>query len=333
VNSPILSICLPTFQRAIGLKNALDSISLLDDNVLEIVVSNNASTDDTGKIIALNEKKITTYNKNTENIGPNLNIIKVASLSRGQYFMFLSDEDMVDMSGIKALISFLKLNPTISVIYSSIFDLPSDKYYKYYYDTKIYKDSKEKIRHFLFEHAYMSGLCIKYQMVDFKKVEGFQKKHTDYPYPHQLMVLMAMTAGDCAVFNNRVINRGKDLGSDFRVLTNDKKLLPYYSPEIRAHLISYFTELVRSFFISSTDKKYAMKKIAKIASSNMLSKEFNSFGKSRIKVYTKSVKSIDGVGFFFTIYSCLYLSINHLYKFLPYQIKSSAFFTNLRKYF
>ena len=333
MNNPILSICIPTFQRAIGLKKALDSISLLEDNTLEIVVSNNASTDHTDKIISLNEKKIATYNENTENIGCNLNTIKVASLASGRYFMFLSDEDTVDMSGITALISFLKLNPTISVIYSSIFDLPSDKYYKYYYDTKIYKDSKEKIRHFLFEHAYLSGLCIKSQMVDFKKVENFQKQHTDYPYPHQLMVLMAMTTGDCAVFNNRVINRGKDLGSDYKVQTNDNKILPYYSPEIRTHLISYFTELVRSYLINATDVKYAVKKIAKIASSNMLSKEFNSFGKKQISNYTKSVKSIDGVGFFFRIYSCLYFSINHLYKLLPYSLKSSALFTNLRKYF
>ena len=69
---PIISICIPTYNRSRHLSNCLNSI-ILNKNIsnlnIQICVSDNCSTDDTEKVVRLAQREIDIeYQKNEENI-------------------------------------------------------------------------------------------------------------------------------------------------------------------------------------------------------------------------------------------------------------------------
>jgi len=113
---PLLSICIPTYSRSAYLKKCLESIfSQLDESVelnstVEVVISDNASTDNTQEIIeryVQNGSKIT-YTRNEENIGFDLNVLNVVTHATGEYCWYLGDYDMIVAGGIRLMCDKLK---------------------------------------------------------------------------------------------------------------------------------------------------------------------------------------------------------------------------------
>lgn len=105
----LLSICIPTYNRAAALKECLDSIvnsNGYDDNYVEIVVSDNMSLDDTSTIVQdyVSHYKNVTYNRNTENIGGERNFIKVLSLAKGKMLKLHNDYCYFTKNGIGDLL-------------------------------------------------------------------------------------------------------------------------------------------------------------------------------------------------------------------------------------
>ncbi len=99
-SQPFISICIPTYNRAIFLKECLNSITLqlIDTklkDIVEIVISDNNSQDNTANLIKKYQKKYKNirYYKNNKNIGPTKNAIRAASYGKGKYIWFFSDDD------------------------------------------------------------------------------------------------------------------------------------------------------------------------------------------------------------------------------------------------
>lgn len=93
---PLLSICIPTYNRSQVLYQNLTrllSLPSFDDNV-ELVISDNASTDDTKETVRelIDEypTKSISYHRNEENI-KDRNFLKALSLGNGTYLKLLND--------------------------------------------------------------------------------------------------------------------------------------------------------------------------------------------------------------------------------------------------
>ena len=95
---PKLSICIPTYNRAKTLREALDSIlpQVLERPDLEIFISDNASTDDTIKLVHEYQSlyPIIRYSRNSDNLGFDGNVIACVENSNGEYINFFSDDDI-----------------------------------------------------------------------------------------------------------------------------------------------------------------------------------------------------------------------------------------------
>src|SRR5438128_1806612 len=99
-NTPLLSICIPTFNRADCLKQCLESIvsqfadPAIKDKV-EVVVSDNASTDNTEAVVKqfLDRFSNIHYRKNPENLGFDRNALALVEKARGEFVWFLGDDD------------------------------------------------------------------------------------------------------------------------------------------------------------------------------------------------------------------------------------------------
>jgi glycosyltransferase involved in cell wall biosynthesis len=116
----ILSISIPTYNRCEILKHTLTNIfNQIDDEhlhqLIEVVVSDNASTDNTEEVvkefIALNKFKIV-YSRNTKNLGLIKNIINLVPLSTGKFWMFYGDDDMPPQGSLVKLIELFKSDET-----------------------------------------------------------------------------------------------------------------------------------------------------------------------------------------------------------------------------
>ena len=95
--SVLVTIAIPTFNRASGnLACALQSaINQTYDNI-EIIVSDNCSSDHTEQVIKQFADPRIQYIRHPENIGANANFNFCLSQAKGEYFLLLHDDDLID---------------------------------------------------------------------------------------------------------------------------------------------------------------------------------------------------------------------------------------------
>lgn len=98
---PILSICIPTWNRAKILSASLDSfreqLTSVDSSEVELFVSDNCSDDETPQVIQsfVDQGLPITYNRNSENVGAARNFIKCMQWASGKYIWLLGDDDLL----------------------------------------------------------------------------------------------------------------------------------------------------------------------------------------------------------------------------------------------
>jgi glycosyltransferase involved in cell wall biosynthesis len=96
MSRPLVSIAIPTYNRCAMLRTALLSAQAQTYDPIEIVVSDNASTDDTAEMVremAREDDRIRLF-VNETNI-ESLNFLKVIGACRGEYVKFLNDDDLL----------------------------------------------------------------------------------------------------------------------------------------------------------------------------------------------------------------------------------------------
>jgi abequosyltransferase len=114
-------MAIPTYNRAESLRVVLDSIisQVSDKYKLEIIISDNASTDNTSDITKQYQEKYQyiKYFRNEFNKGIDYNISKAVELSSSDYVMLLSDDDLLLDGSLEHLISLINMNDEVSFFY------------------------------------------------------------------------------------------------------------------------------------------------------------------------------------------------------------------------
>ena len=96
IENPLISIGLPTFNGSKNLAKVLDSICNQTYSNFELVISNNASSDNTESICLsyLEKDKRIKYKRQEFTVDIYKNFEFVLSLSEGKYFMWWADDDI-----------------------------------------------------------------------------------------------------------------------------------------------------------------------------------------------------------------------------------------------
>jgi glycosyltransferase involved in cell wall biosynthesis len=114
---PLVSVGLPTFNRSRSLRRAIESVRTQDYPNLELVISDNASTDDSNALCeqytALDRR--IRYHRQPVNAGAHANFLAVLREARGRYFMWLGDDDSLSASYISRCASVLLNQPDVSL--------------------------------------------------------------------------------------------------------------------------------------------------------------------------------------------------------------------------
>ncbi|MBB1077122.1 glycosyltransferase family 2 protein [Rhodoferax sp. 4810] len=130
MNSPKVSIGIPTFNRCKQLAIAIQSALNQTYRNIEIIIVDNASTDATEEICrrgVLNDSRII-YFRNSVNIGATNNFNKLLALASGQYFMWLGDDDYIDDSYIEECMEVVINCPQVVLVSGSPLYYKSKKF-------------------------------------------------------------------------------------------------------------------------------------------------------------------------------------------------------------
>ncbi|MFZ1264271.1 MAG: glycosyltransferase family 2 protein, partial [Chitinophagaceae bacterium] len=160
ISSPLVTIGLPTYNRPAGLRKALEWIAKQTYPSLEIIISDNCSTEEEVQEItaeyAAKDHRIKVF-RQLENIGLENNFNFVYAQSTAPYFIWMSDDDFFEANYIAECVGFLEQNQD-HVLCSGI-----AKYYsgdQFVFNETMFKTDQESITarvHHYFAHVQKNG--------------------------------------------------------------------------------------------------------------------------------------------------------------------------------
>ena len=127
---PIVSIGVPVYNGARFLRRTLESLVAQTYTDLEIVICDNASTDDTARIareFARSDDRVR-YHRNETNIGAIPNFLRALELSSGKYFTWTAADDVRPVDAIERCVQALEAEPKAVMAHGPIeLELPAEQ--------------------------------------------------------------------------------------------------------------------------------------------------------------------------------------------------------------
>ena len=185
---PLLSLCIPTFNRAFCLINQLERIknnliNFDNKNNIEICISDNASTDNTLKVIEEYKKyfDIQLF-KNKKNYGALVNQIHVLEMASGKYVWLLSDDDLIENESLSYLYRIIS-NNDFDILHVKIVSPFKHKDWNFNYYKSDSIISKKNYIEFLKKDKgvglqYISSTIFKKKFINFALFKDLIKKST-----------------------------------------------------------------------------------------------------------------------------------------------------------
>ena len=118
-DSYILTIAIPTYNRRKTLEKTLNSVLSQITNEVELIVSDNASTDDTKIYMnkVLENHPYVKFFQNNINLGSDENFKLCMERATGKFVLILSDDDYLLDESISNILNIIKNNKNLSLIF------------------------------------------------------------------------------------------------------------------------------------------------------------------------------------------------------------------------
>jgi glycosyltransferase involved in cell wall biosynthesis len=113
--TPLVSIGLPVYNGEHFISRAIESLLAQDYAPIELIISDNASTDRTPEICqkyAANDPRVK-YHRNSTNLGVIKNFNRVFELSSGDYFMWAGDHDLRAPTYVSRCMEIMAADPSV----------------------------------------------------------------------------------------------------------------------------------------------------------------------------------------------------------------------------
>jgi len=202
---PLLSICIPTYNRADILKGSLECVTKQLKDIclseLEIYVSDNCSSDNTREVVEsfIQQGFPITYNRNKENLLAAGNFLHCMNWASGKYIYLLGDDDYLLPGTISLLLNTLR-GKEFGLLYIECEGNGNTNL------VKEYSDKTEFVKRVSYYYTFMSGCIFRKSVV--KEIEDPIR----YKPSHLLQMpfyLQSTLRFDCnAVLSGKVLQAG-----------------------------------------------------------------------------------------------------------------------------
>jgi len=159
---PILSLCISTINRAEFLRETLETILRQVTDECEVLIVDNASTDNTPHVVAELARRCASlrYIRTDSNNGLDSNFDRAVELSRGEYCWLTSDDDLLKPGAIAAVLRAVRHDPsavlvnyefrdfTMSrVVQDRVLDLDADRTYGPWESERMFVELGDSVRY------------------------------------------------------------------------------------------------------------------------------------------------------------------------------------------
>lgn len=257
-DSPKLSIAIITYNRVGALKQALTAIRQnttgLPLGLFEVVISDNASEDQTEKMVNRFEGLQIRYFRNEANVGGAANVLLAAERSKGEFVLFHADDDLLCPGAVKILIHTLESFSEIGVVASSLeafYDSRSEKplsklRFPSSKEILYLKKGREAFERFFLRACSLSGLVIRRNLID---IQG-AKTGLASQYPQIYLIGAAVKQADAVYLAKPLM----------RLRLEDVRRWNYESDLMSGAIFSVLENLIREEKWGQLAKKKIVKK-------------------------------------------------------------------------
>lgn len=180
---PFVSICIPAYNSGKYILKTIDSIFAQTWKNLEVVVVDDASTDDTAQVLQSVKDSRFRLIQNEENLGMTANWNKCVRSCRGEYVKLIPADDILYPTCIEKSMRILMNHPEVSLVVTGS-DLINDRdeitgKYCHWPKRGIIDGRKIAKASVMWNNFYGNPVCALFRKEDFEKTGGFDE---DIPY-------------------------------------------------------------------------------------------------------------------------------------------------------
>jgi glycosyltransferase involved in cell wall biosynthesis len=149
-SAPRVTVGMPVYNGEPFLEQAVSS--LLDQTYpdFELIISDNASTDNTEAICREFERRDVRvrYDRNDKNVGAAGNYNRLVERARGLYFKWAAHDDICAPGYLESCVAILDRDPSVAVCYPRTRIIDEDGHEKGFYEDKLHLDSPSRHERF-----------------------------------------------------------------------------------------------------------------------------------------------------------------------------------------
>jgi hypothetical protein len=197
IPSPLLSFCIPTYNRVESVVPLVKRLLLSPSREFEIIVSDNGSTDDTlAQLNAIDDQRLIVLQSKI-NRGALYNQVNVLVQGNGAYSALLLDKDSVDPAFIPSFLDFLRL------------ESPLTGYCEYHLaagsSALVFPKGSEALRGVCYSCHHPSGYFFrKADLREIRCVDRFTEHDSVGNFPFEFMQAELAMRGPAAIFREPV---------------------------------------------------------------------------------------------------------------------------------
>ncbi len=162
MTEPLVTIGIPTFNRPVGLARTLACVCAQTHRNLEIIVSDNASTDPavraTIEEFAAKDSRVS-HHRHPKNLGAMSNFSSLPPKARGEFFMWAADDDRWEPFFVERCLAELQSDPALAVCQMEArYEVDGEGLFPFFFEGSPFRSyssasSVERVKHLL-RHVY-----------------------------------------------------------------------------------------------------------------------------------------------------------------------------------
>jgi abequosyltransferase len=251
---PLLSICIPAYNRARHLSPLLESIFSQEFGDYEVVIceDNSAERADIERIVGEYADRYPgyiAYHPNPVNLGYDANIRNLVAHARGHFCMFMGNDDLMCPSALSTVARIISGRDNVGVVLKSYawFDESPERVnqaVRYFAEERYFREGRDAIRVCYRRSGVISGYIVHRDSAHLAATDAF-----DGTLYYQMHLTASVLSNKCAVATPSILvlcrsGEPPDFGN------SEKERGRYepgrYTPEARIHMVSGSLAIIRN---------------------------------------------------------------------------------------
>lgn len=249
--SPTISFAISTFNRSKNIYNLVSSILTHKGNEIEVVVLNNASTDDTKEVLnTIQDERLRVINYES-NIGGILGPLTILFEAKGEYVFVCLDKDYIDSSYIQLIIDKLIFFKDYNIVFGkcacNLNEIGPDNFIQNQYDI---------LKKFVYISEHPTGLFFRTKdLKTLKVIDDIKSKYFDFAFIQELIKAELTNFGNSLFINIPVfkIEKIEDCRKIASKTYSSNNL--FFHPDFRRKELGIYIESLNKLNLNSLENR------------------------------------------------------------------------------